>query len=124
VQTLQSRIIKIGTTTKINITQLPQTVSFETITVTQLKAGLAEGNIELIDIRGSEEHEDFNIGGRHIPSYKLERSMAQLDHTKTVVLYCTIGKRSADAVQQLKKTNPGLNVCSLEGGVKAWVEQE
>jgi rhodanese-related sulfurtransferase len=39
------------------------------------------------------------------------------------VLYCTIGKRSADAVTKLKELMPGLNVVSLEGGVKAWVEQ-
>jgi adenylyltransferase/sulfurtransferase len=121
-QTLQSRIIKIGLATKANITRLPETAVVEIMTAQRLKAGLAAGTIELIDIRGSEEHEDFNIGGRHIPSYKLERSLDKLDAGKTIVLYCTIGKRSADAVQQLKKTNPGLDIYSLEGGVKAWVE--
>jgi molybdopterin/thiamine biosynthesis adenylyltransferase/rhodanese-related sulfurtransferase len=122
-QTMQSRLIKIGSVTKTTITQLPQTVAAETISVADLKAGLASGNIELIDIRGSEEHEDFNIGGRHIPSYKLERSLDSFHTSKTVVLYCTIGKRSADAVTKLKELMPGLNVVSLEGGVKAWVEQ-
>jgi molybdopterin/thiamine biosynthesis adenylyltransferase/rhodanese-related sulfurtransferase len=122
-QTMQSRLIKIGSVTKTTITQLPQTFAAETISVADLKAGLASGNIELIDIRGSEEHEDFNIGGRHIPSYKLERSLDSFHTSKTVVLYCTIGKRSADAVTKLKELMPGLNVVSLEGGVKAWVEQ-
>lgn len=122
-QTMQSRIIKIGPATKTNITQLPETIAAETISVADLKAGIDAGTVELIDIRGSEEHEDFNIGGKHIPSYKLERSLDNFDDSKTVVLYCTIGKRSADAVRKLKALKPCLNVVSLEGGVKAWVEQ-
>lgn len=121
-QTMQSRVIRIGTVTKTNITHLPTTTFAETISVTDLKAGLKAGTIELIDIRGSEEHEDFNIGGRHIPSYKLERSLTNLNTTKTIVLYCTIGKRSADAVKKLKETNPGMKVASLEGGLKVWVD--
>jgi molybdopterin/thiamine biosynthesis adenylyltransferase len=123
-QTLQSRIIKIGAVTKTNITLLPQTITAEKITVAGLQTALEAGIVELIDIRGSEEHEDFNIGGRHIPSYKLERSIDSFDAEKTIVLYCTIGKRSADAVKRLKELRPGLNVASLEGGVKAWVEQQ
>ncbi|QKJ31539.1 ThiF family adenylyltransferase [Mucilaginibacter mali] len=121
-QTMQSRVIKIGAATKTNITQLAQTSVAETISATALKALLPAGTIELIDIRGNEEHEDFNIGGRHIPAYKLERSLDSFDDTKTIVLYCTIGKRSADAVKRLRELKPGLNVVSLEGGVKAWVE--
>lgn len=120
---MQSRVIRIGTATKTNITQLPKTVAAETISAADLKTALAAGNIDLIDIRGSEEHEDFNIGGRHIPSYKLERVLDSLDNSKTIVLYCTIGMRSADAVKRLKELKPGLNVVSLKGGVKAWVEQ-
>lgn len=122
--TMQSKVIKIGSITKTNITQLPQTVTAETINAIDLKAALETGTIELIDIRGSEEHEDFNIGGRHIPAYKLERALDSLDAAKTIVLYCTIGKRSADAVKRMKALKPDLNMVSLEGGVKAWVELE
>lgn len=124
VQTLQSRIIKIGTVTKTPVTSLPETVKADTMTINQVKAGLAAGTIELVDIRSSEEHEDFNIGGRHIPAYKLERSMIEPDSSKILVLYCTIGKRSADVVKKLKGIASPLNVYSLEGGIKAWLEQE
>lgn len=122
-QTMQSRVIKIGANTKINITELPRTATAETISVEQLKAGLIVGGIELIDIRSSEEHDDFNIGGRHIPTYKLERGIGELATDKTIVLYCTIGKRSADAGKKLKEQYPELNIVSLEGGVKAWLER-
>lgn len=121
-QTMQSRTIKIGDSSKTNITQLPETITHEIISVADLKALLAARTVELIDIRAGDEHENFNIGGRNIPSYRLERSLGELNPAKTIVLYCTIGKRSADAVTQLKKTHPALNICSLEGGVKAWVE--
>jgi len=121
-QTMQSRAIKIGAVTKTTITELPEARAIETMTIVELKAAIAAGNIELIDIRGSEEHEDFNIGGEHIPAYKLERSLAGFDRSKTIVLYCTIGKRSADAVKKLKTIYPDLKIVSLEGGVKAWVE--
>lgn len=124
VQTMQSRIIKIGTNTKTTITHLPETIEIDTMTPAQVKAGLAAGTIELVDIRGSEEHEDFNIGGKHIPAYKLERSISDLDNSKDIVLYCTIGKRSGDVVKKLKEIASPLNIYSLEGGIKAWLERD
>lgn len=124
VQTMQSRVVKIGPVTKTNITCLPEAVEIGTMTAQQVKAGMAAGTIELIDIRGSEEHEDFNIGGKHIPAYKLERSINELDNSKHLVLYCTIGKRSADVVKKLKEAASPLNIYSLEGGIKAWLETD
>lgn len=124
VQTMQSRVIKIGALTKTAITHLPEAIEVNTMTAQQVKAGLAAGTIELVDIRGSEEHEDFNIGGKHIPAYKLERSISDLDASKDIVLYCTIGKRSADVVKKLKGIVSPLNLYSLEGGIKAWLERD
>ncbi|GAB3924648.1 HesA/MoeB/ThiF family protein [Mucilaginibacter myungsuensis] len=119
-QTMQSRVIKIGRVTNANITALPKTDVPEVLTVEQVRTGLSSGDMELIDIRSSAEHDDHNIGGKHIPAYKLERELANADPAKTLVLYCTIGKRSANAVKQLKLVYPNLNIASLAGGVKAW----
>ena len=124
VQTMQSRVIKMGQVTKTTITHLPETMEVDTMTVALVKAGLAAGTLQLVDIRGSEEHEDFNIGGKHIPAYKLERGISELDHSKDIVLYCTIGKRSADVVKKLKAIASPLNIYSLEGGIKAWLERD
>jgi adenylyltransferase/sulfurtransferase len=121
-QTMQSRAVKIGAVTKTNITALPQTTTAETMSAAEVKAGLEAGTVQLIDIRSSDEHDDFNIGGMHIPTYKLESVLTGLDSSKTIILYCTIGKRSADAVKKLKNTYPQLRICSLEGGVKAWLQ--
>lgn len=124
VQTMQSRVLGIGKSTKVTINALTQTIAIDTITVSELKIGLATDAIELVDIRGSEEHEEFNIGGKHVPTYKLVAYLGQLDGSKKVVLYCSIGRRSADMVKQLKKETFPFHIYSLEGGVKAWMEEE
>lgn len=122
-QSMQTRIIKIGHATQTNITHLPASNEPITISAAELRQKIDSMEIELIDIRSSEEHDDFNIGGRHIPAYKIENSLHTLSADKTIVLYCSIGKRSADAAQKLRKLKPGLNVVSLEGGVNAWLKE-
>src|SRR6185312_5017907 len=66
-QTLQSRIIKIGDITSTIIKGLKETANIPTVSVDELKAGLALNALELVDVRTETEHEDFNIGGTHVP---------------------------------------------------------
>ena len=119
-QTLQSRIIKIGDTTNTHITRLVETVIAPTITVADLKKGIAENSVELIDVRTEQEREDFNIGGTHVPLDKLYAFTDKMNKDTKTVLYCASGKRSAEAVKVIKKKLPGANVFSLEGGLNAW----
>ena len=122
-QTLQSRIIKIGTVSKTKTTGLKQTVSTPTISVTDLKKGLDEKLFELIDVRTERERDEFDIGGKHIPLIELEDYLDYFSGAGTKVLYCATGKRSADAVKVIKQKYPGANAFSLDGGLKAWDEQ-
>ena len=122
VQTLQSRIIKIGDITNTHITKLTETINVPTISVTGLKKGLKENSIELIDIRTDKEHGDFNIGGKHVPLDQLYSYMDKLNENIKSVLYCASGTRSSEALKTIKKNFPGANVFSLEGGLKAWME--
>ncbi len=121
-QTLQSRIIKIGDTTNTHISRLIETVITPTISVTELKKGLSENLLILIDIRTEEEREDFNIGGEHIPFDQLFEQIDGMDKHKKTVFYCASGKRSGEAVKVIKKRYPDANAFSLEGGLKAWME--
>jgi molybdopterin/thiamine biosynthesis adenylyltransferase/rhodanese-related sulfurtransferase len=123
-QTLQSRIIKIGDTTNTHITRLIETVITPTISVIDLKKGLAENSLMLIDVRTDEEREDFNIGGEHISLDKLFAQTDQMGMHKKTVLYCASGKRSGEAVKIIKKRYPDADIFSLEGGLKAWIEVE
>jgi molybdopterin/thiamine biosynthesis adenylyltransferase/rhodanese-related sulfurtransferase len=121
-QTLHSRIIKIGDTTNTHITRLIETVITPTISVADLKKRIADNSVELIDIRTEQERRDFNIGGKHVPLYKLFSYIDTMDKDIKTVLYCASGKRSDEAVKAIKKKFPGANVFSLDGGLREWVE--
>ena len=120
--TMQSRIINIGAMTKNTITGLTETTDAPTISVFDLKKNVNENLYELVDIRDMEERDEFNIGGKHIPLKELETDTSYLNSNKTIVFYCATGKRSAEAVNQIKKRFPDCNIFSLEGGLQAWQE--
>ena len=116
-QTLQSRIIKIGEVSHTHITRLVETVTAPTITVSDLKKGLEQNSIALIDIRTDQERGEFNIGGKHIPLEYLNSYADQMDKDIKTVIYCASGKRSGEAVKIIKGKFPDANVFSLEGGL-------
>jgi adenylyltransferase/sulfurtransferase len=122
-QTLQSRIIKIGTVTKTKITGLKASVNIPTISVTDLKKGLKDNLFELIDVRTEQERDEFDIGGKHIPLIELEDHLDYFSGEGRKVLYCATGKRSADAIKVIKQKYPDANVFSLDGGLIAWDQQ-
>jgi adenylyltransferase/sulfurtransferase len=122
--TLQSRIIKIGALTKTRISSLTATVSAPAISVIELKKGLAENLFELIDIRTDRERDAFDIGGKHIPMEELDENISYLKNGISKVLYCSSGKRSEEAVKQIKEKYPEMSLFSLEGGLKAWIEHD
>jgi adenylyltransferase/sulfurtransferase len=99
-----------------------ETVNFPTISVADLKKGLAENSLELIDIRTDMEREEFNIGGIHVPLDQLYSFIANANKNVKTVLYCASGKRSGEAIKSIKKNFPDANVFSLDGGLKAWIE--
>ena len=122
VLTMQSRIIKTGLTTNTTITSLIKTVVVPTISVKDFKKVMNENLYELIDVRTTEERNEFNIGGRHIPLNEIEKEISFLNNEKSLVLYCTSGSRSKEAVSLLKNKFADKNILSLEGGLKAWQE--
>jgi len=123
-QTMQTRIIKIGDKTNTHITRLKETFDAPIISVIDLKAALAENSVDLIDIRTEQERDQFDIGGKHIPADELDTFIDDILNGAKTVFYCSSGKRSAEAVKMIKKEFPEAQVFSLEGGVKAWLEDE
>jgi rhodanese-related sulfurtransferase len=121
-ETLQNRVIKLAHSTKTNITRIPETFVVPTISIKDLKQNLKRNIYELIDVRNDEERVQFNIGGQHIPITNLKENSLTLSNNKATVFYCASGKRSAEAVKQIKKKDANANVFSLEGGMKAWME--
>ena len=123
-QTLVSRVISVGSVTKTVITGLEKTEAVEGISVAALKHLITNENVELIDIRSVEERAGFHIGGKHIPLQELEKREDFFKEGKQYILYCASGKRSQIAVKQLNQSLPQCRFSSLEGGLKAWKEQE
>lgn len=76
-------------------------------------------NIKLIDVRKSEKHDAFNIGGQLIPLEELGQRLHELDPNKLIVTYCTSGGRSMRALHFLLEAG-FTRVKSLDGGVTAW----
>jgi adenylyltransferase/sulfurtransferase len=116
-QTMQSRIIKIGSVTKTKITRLKKSGNTPTISVTDLKKGLKENLFELIDVRTERERDQYDIGGKNIPLIELEDHLDYFSGNGTKVLYCATGYRSAAAVKVIKQKYPDAKVFSLEGGL-------
>lgn len=96
-----------------------------TITIDELKARLDNGEeVNLLDVREPDEHEEFNIGGRLVPLGEI-RSMAFDDiedwEGKEVIVYCRSGNRSGQASLILE--NAGYSPVNLTGGMLAWEEK-
>lgn len=77
----------------------------------------------LIDVRESEEHHHFNIGGENIVLQNiLHQNNFPYSPDQTIVFYCEKGSRSLQAAQYL--ISKGFsNVFSLQGGINLWQQK-
>ncbi len=119
-QTMQSRVIKIGSVTKTKIERLVKTIEAPVVTADELKKALEENLYELVDVRTFQERDLFDIGGEHIPLEEIEEQIEYFNSITPRVLYCATGRRSAEAVKLIKKKYPDAIVLSLEAGLKDW----
>ena len=76
-------------------------------------------DIQLVDVRETEEHEISNIGGINIPLSQFATGYEQLDPDKTVVVYCASGVRSNNAAKQLLQ-HGFTSVLNLKDGINAF----
>ena len=80
-------------------------------------------DFQLIDVRESYEHNDFNIGGELIPLNKIAQQVEKIATDKPVIIYCRKGIRSRIAIQRLQQKFPFTNLLNLIGGTQAWKKQ-
>lgn len=96
----------------------------QSITSAALKEKIDSGeDIQLIDVRESFEHNEFNIGGILIPLGNIIRQIDKIDKERPVVIYCHKGIRSQLAIQRLQEKFPFSNLINLIGGTEAWRRQ-
>jgi rhodanese-related sulfurtransferase len=80
---------------------------------------LADGEIQLIDVRAPNEHDAGRIDGdRLIELQSLAAEADSIDRSRAVVFYCRSGSRSAMAAQAFAQA--GYDAHNLAGGLIDW----
>jgi len=94
------------------------------ITAIELKQKMNDReDIQLIDVREPDEHDEFNISGDLIPLSTIVQEMEKIARDKPVIIYCRKGIRSQIAIQRLLEKFPFTNLINLIGGTEAWKKQ-
>jgi sulfur-carrier protein adenylyltransferase/sulfurtransferase len=100
----------------------PQTTVPE-ITPRDLKSRLDRGDdLFILDVREPHEFQICNLGGHLIPLGDLSRRVNELDSSREIVAHCRSGKRSAEAIEFLRKAG-FRKIWNLKGGILAWSDE-
>ena len=89
----------------------------------ELKARLDRGeDLFILDVREPHEYQICNLRGHLIPLGELPRRVHELDSSREIVAHCRSGKRSAEAVDFLRKAG-FRKILNLKGGILAWSDE-
>jgi sulfur-carrier protein adenylyltransferase/sulfurtransferase len=93
------------------------------ITPRELKQRLDRGaDIFVLDVREPHEYQISNLNGYLVPLGDLPRRVHELDSSREIVAHCRSGKRSAEAVDFLRKAG-FRKVWNLKGGILGWSDE-
>lgn len=89
---------------------------------TEFNKMIANGQVQLVDVRTSEEYAAGHIGYAinidvQQPDFT-QMATARLDKASPVYIYCRSGRRSATAAKLL--VAQGYTIVNLQGGIEAW----
>lgn len=87
-------------------------------------SGTSAGELVLVDVRNSEEQEVSQLhGAQNLNPVHPDIAALGIPEDAKVVVYCSIGYRSAAVIEDLERA--GIqNVYNLEGGLFDWVNQD
>ncbi len=92
------------------------------VSPTDFKNKIANGKVQLVDVRTPKEYNNERIKGAININYYEEslfkNKMTALDKSQPVYVYCRSGVRSSKSAKILK--NAGFKIYDLKGGIKAW----
>jgi len=90
------------------------------ISARELKERLDRGEeLFILDVREPHEYQICNLQGHLIPLGELARRVHELDSAREIVAHCKSGKRSAQAVDFLRRAG-FRKVYNLHGGILSW----
>lgn len=103
----------------------PVKQTLEEITANQLSEIVANDvTTQIIDVREPHEFEIARIpGAKLIPLGDITRRQAEIDPTRTAILHCKGGVRSAKAINALKENGFAGRLLNLQGGITAWSDE-
>lgn len=92
------------------------------ITATDLKNEMESGkDIQLIDVRQPDEYAFARIeGSKLIPLGDILNRMNEIDENRDTVVHCKMGRRSASAIEALRRAGYKGQLRNLRGGITAW----
>jgi molybdopterin/thiamine biosynthesis adenylyltransferase/rhodanese-related sulfurtransferase/molybdopterin converting factor small subunit len=92
------------------------------ITAKELDAWIKRGDdIQIIDVREPHEFEIARIPGtKLIPLKQVVSRASEIDPSRTAVLHCKGGVRSAQAIKALRESGFKGALINLQGGILAW----
>jgi adenylyltransferase/sulfurtransferase len=92
------------------------------ITAKELDAWIKRGDdIQIIDVREPHEFEIARIPNtRLIPLKQVVSRSAEIDPSRTTVVHCKAGIRSAQAIKALQESGFKGTLINLQGGILAW----
>jgi rhodanese-related sulfurtransferase len=96
---------------------------FREISLDDLKQGLVDGSVLLVDVREAEEYAAGHIEGALFnPLSRFEPAkLPQAPEGKKVVLYCRSGKRSVSAMEMARLSGRGDVNTHFGGGILGWL---
>ena len=111
-----------GASTSSSQAAISKTVQ-KTVSVNEFEKKLSTTNgAQLIDVRTPEEYADGHLNGAvniNVNDDSFDTQVAKLDKSKTVMVYCGSGKRSANASGKLHDLG-FTEIYDLDGGITAW----
>lgn len=103
--------------------EVPRMPAVPTVTVDELAALLADGDVYLIDVREPAEAALASIPGAHLVPLGtvLDGSaLAGLPRDREILVHCAVGGRSLVAAEVLR--DAGFEATNVEGGIAAWLD--
>ncbi len=97
--------------------------SIKNVNAHEFQNMINEQNTILLDVRSSEEYTEGHIDGAlniNVNGEDFQQEIVKLDKSKTILVYCQAGRRSASAANIL--ASKGYKVVNLIGGISEWSE--
>ncbi|PWB82477.1 MAG: sulfurtransferase [Methylocystaceae bacterium] len=97
---------------------------FNDISLPELKSGLADGSIALVDVREADEYAAGHIEGALFnPLSKFDPAkLPAPTPDKKIVIYCRSGRRSVSAMEQARLFGRRDVDTHFGGGILAWLK--